>query len=145
MESRNYVELLAIDDDPGRYDYLRVLLREREEAGGTRVRLVVEACRECVERHLPTASAVLLDYDLDGGDLCAACGGWPDVSKGSGYVGILSTAGIPVIVTSASHPENRMALAAALRDAGVRVDVLSASDFGCETRWLGRLWAWGVV
>lgn len=137
--------LLAIDDDPGRYDYLRVLLGEREQAGKVPIRLVVAACRACVERHLPEALAVLLDYDLDSGELCTACGGWVDVDKGSAYVDDLDGSGLPVIVTSASHPANRHALVVALRDVGVRVDLLSAIDYGCETRWLGRLWAWGVL
>ena len=137
--------ILAIDDDPGRYDYLRVLLGERERAGQPPVRLVIATCRACVERHLPESAAVLLDYDLDSGELCAACGGWCDVDKGTGYVNDLGGSGLPVIVTSASHPENRHKLASALSDVGVRVELMSALDYGCEARWLGRLWAWGVL
>lgn len=137
--------ILAIDDDPSRYDYLRVLLGERERAGKDPIRLVIAACRTCVERHLPEARAVLLDYDLDSGELCAACGGWVDVAKGSAYVDDLDGSGLPVVVVSASHPKNRHALHAALTDRGVRAELMTALDYGCEARWLGRLWAWGVL
>lgn len=137
--------ILAVDDDHGRYDYLRVLLEERERSGKPPVLLVVATCRACVELHLRPAAAVLLDYDLDSGALCAACGGWCDVEKGSGYVDAIARRRVPVIVTSASHPDNRRSLADALVGAGVRVEVMSALDYGCEARWLGRLWAWGVL
>ena len=62
--------ILAIDDDPGRYDELRRLLEDRQ--GGVPVVLRVACCSACVAAHLPRAVAVLLDHDLSA-DPCT-CG-----------------------------------------------------------------------
>lgn len=127
--------LLAIDDDPHRYDYLHNLLADRG------VELSVACCAACVARLLPTADAVLLDYDLDSGDLCA-CGAEPDQPKGSAFVD--AVAHLPVVVVSASAMVNRQALAAALRARGATYTLISALEPEPELRWLGWLWARGV-
>lgn len=131
--------LLAIDDDPGRYDYLRCLLAPRG------VELVVASCADCIAGALPRAAAVLLDYDLDGEDPCDCCGGWPQHAKGLAYVPAIVAVGLPVLVTSASCPANRTALVKALREGGARVEQISAADVLPELSWLGQLWAWGVL
>lgn len=130
--------LLAIDDDPGRYDHLADLLTARG------VSLSVACCSACVVRLLPTASAVLLDYDLDGGETCT-CGAVPDRANGLGFVDAIAAARVPVVVVSASALANRKALAAALRENGATVTLLSASDPDPELRWLGWLWSLGVL
>ena len=130
--------LLAIDDDPGRYDHLAVLLSARG------VSLSVACCSACVARLLPTASAVLLDYDLDGGEACG-CGTMPEQANALSYVDAIAAAKVPVVVVSASALANRKALATALRESGATLTLLSASDLDPELRWLGWLWSLGVL
>lgn len=133
--------ILAIDDDPGRFDGLRRLI-------GDRVTLTIAACPACVLAALPTASAVLLDYDLDSGEPCPACfasyGVWSDTSKGIHYAPAIRRLEVPTIVVSCSHPANVKRLVDALRPSS-RVARISAMETECELRWLGRLWAWGVL
>ena len=115
---------------------------------GDRVELVVACCAACVARELPAADAVLLDYDLDSGELCAACGGWPEQVKGTRYAPAIAARGMPVIVTSASHPDNRRRLLADLHHAGLdrrRRTEISANETDPELRWIGWLWAVGVL
>lgn len=137
--------LLAIDDDPGRYDYLRVLLDYRSERGIASPRLVVATCPGCVSRTLPHAAAVLLDYDLDSHDLCPNCGGYAGVSKGIEYIPALVRARLPVIVTSCSAYENRRALLDGLDAGGVPARPIPADSLGVEYAWLGHLWYWSVL
>ena len=133
--------ILAVDDDPPRFDGLRRLI-------GDRVRLTIAACPTCVLAALPTASAVLLDYDLDSGDPCPACfasyGVWSDTSKGIHYAGAIRRLEVPTIVVSCSWRENVDRLVEALRPSP-RVARISALEVECELRWIGRLWAWGVL
>jgi DNA-binding NarL/FixJ family response regulator len=136
--------ILAIDDDAGRYDGLRRLLDQRPGAPA----LVVACCSACVLAHLPRATAVLLDYDLDGQDPCAACDGatFADRHKAILYVPEIAAAGVPVVVTSASYSENVDAMIAKLRAYGVgRIARYSAHDTMPEPHWLAALWSWGVL
>ena len=109
--------ILAIDDDPGRYDHLRRLLEARD------VELFVVACPACVSERVRYASGVLLDYDLDSGEPCAGCwssyGVWSHAAKGLHHVPALAARRVPVVVTSASYHENVSRLCAALREADV--------------------------
>ena len=130
--------LLAIDDDPGRYDHLADLLTARG------VSLSVACCSACVARLLPTASAVLLDFDLDGGETCT-CGAVPDRANGLGFVDAIAAFNVPVIITSASARTNRHALFDVLVARNVFTTMLSASDPDPELRWLGWLWSLGVL
>lgn len=135
--------ILAIDDDPGRYEHLRGLL-------GDRAKLVFATCGACVAGYLTTAAAVLLDYDLDSGEPCPCClasfGVWGEVGlKGSRYADRIVRSGTPVIVTSAA---GRVAdqMAVAMRGAGhSRVARISVVETDPEIRCLGQLWAWGVL
>ena len=115
---------------------------------GDRVRLTIAACPTCVLAALPTANAVLLDYDLDSGDPCPACfasyGLWSDTSKGIHYAPAIRRLEAPTIVVSCSYPENVSRLVEALRPSS-RVARISALEVECELRWIGRLWAWGVL
>ena len=142
------IRLLAIDDDTDRYDGLRRLL-------GERVVLDVASCRECVARLLPSAAAVLLDYDLDSGEPCS-CGRPLIPAKGphmiplkaTDYVPQVAASGLPTVIVSASHPENVRLLRVMLSDAGQSVrlrTVLSVVETDPEIRWLGWLWAAGVL
>lgn len=137
--------LLAIDDDPGRYDYLRVLLDDRSRRGLRTPRLVVATCPACVSRTLPHAAVVLLDYDLDSTDLCPNCGGYAGVSKGIEYIPTLTQARLPVIVTSCSAYENRRALVDGLDAGRVPARSVPADSLGVEYEWLGHLWFWSVL
>ena len=134
--------ILAIDDDSGRFDHLRRLL-------GSRVELVIAACPACVAEHLPRASAVLLDYDLDSGEPCPGClasyGVWAHAAKGLHHVPALAARRVPVVVVSASYPENVSRLCAALREAGVLHAQHRATDVDPEVRWIGALWAMGAL
>lgn len=128
--------ILAIDDDPGRYDGLRQML-------GDRVRLEVVSCRGCVSRLLPECDAVLLDHDL-----CAeacTCGGWPDRESTREDTPAIAVCGVPVIVTSCSAHENRRWLTETLREHNVRVVQHSANEIQPEYHWIGWLWRQGVL
>lgn len=135
--------ILAIDDDSGRFDHLRRLLEARD------VELFVVACPYCVAANLPRASGVLLDYDLDSGEPCPYCfasyGVWAHAAKGIHHVPALAARRVPVVVTSASYPENVSRLCAALRDAGVLHAQHRATDVDPEVRWIGALWAMGAL
>lgn len=135
--------ILAIDDDSSRYDHLRRLLEARD------VELFVVACPTCVGERVRYASGVLLDYDLDSGDPCAGCfasyGVWAHASKGLHHVPALAVRRVPVVVTSASRPENVSRLCAALSAAGVLHAQHRATDVDPEVRWIGALWAMGAL
>lgn len=132
----NRPHLLAIDDDPNRYDGLRRIL-------GERVALSVACCPACVNQLLPGVDAVLLDHDISG-EPCS-CGQWSVEEWTRAYVPLITQSGLPVIVTSASDPANRAWLTRALKDAGVRVVQHSANEIQPEHHWIGLLWAWGVL
>ena len=132
--------LLAIDDDAGRYDGLRRYLGDRSD-----VQVVVACCAACVAQHLPTASAVLLDYDLDSGELCEACGGWPEQVKSTSYLPAVLARRVPTVVTSCSYPANVLGLCRALHQGGVPHIASNAHETDCELRWLGWLWLRGVL
>lgn len=132
----NRPRLFALDDDPGRYDGLRLIV-------GDRVELVVGCCPACVAAHLPRADAVLLDHDLDGWP--CVCGTAHGLADSRGYLPAIVASGPPVIVTSGSASENRRHLTTELLSAGARVTLHSAHEIMPEWVWIGRLWAWGVL
>lgn len=128
--------LLAIDDDPGRYDYLRLLLKQR----GVDLRVV--CCAPCVTEALSLGPvAVLLDHDLS--EECSC--GMPTLTNTRSYLDDIVVSGRPVVVTSCSAPHNRSFLTDYLRDRGVKVRQHSADSLGCEWAWLGMLWYAGVL
>lgn len=141
--------ILAIEDDEPRLGHLARLLEGRSD-----VRLIVVCCPACVARHLPGASAVLLDYDLDytppgavigGGEgLGCKCGERHPCMKGSAYVEQVAARGVPVVVHSA-NPSGARALVAGLRARDADVVGISALEPDCELRWLGWLWARGAL
>ncbi len=129
--------LFAIDDDPARYEHLQRLL-------GAHARVVVGCCPLCVETHLDAAAAVLLDHDLDGAEACA-CGRPTHWENTRPYLLGLMRLGRPVVVTSASSRSNIRHLVDHLRHGGVRHVALSAIETDPELRWIGWLWAEGVL
>ena len=134
--------ILAIDDDPERYEHLIRLLDGRAQ-------VVVACCPTCVAELLPLATAVLLDYDLDSGDPCPRCFAsyalWSSHSKAIVHVGRVAERKIPVIVTSASRSENIHALCLKLKEHGVKPGQYRASDIEPELNWIGRLFVMGVL
>lgn len=127
--------ILAIDDDPFRYQHLVRLL-----AG--RATVTHATCPACVAAHLPNARAVLLDHDL-APSICP-CGEMLDSEANTRpFVPAIRALGIPVIVTSASSRENRKALCDALT--GHPYTALTAVDTDPELKWLGWLWTRGVL
>lgn len=136
--------LLAIDDDIGRYDGLRRYLAEMRKHKPETPRLLVCCCRPCVAAALPNAAAVLLDYDLDSGEFCC-CGHLPEDRTGAAFAAQIAAAEVPVIVTSASHRLNRLALVEDLQARGSTVAEMSAGDVSPELGWVGRLAVWGAL
>jgi len=134
--------ILAIDDDGGRYGHLAHLLEGRAE-------VVVACCPVCVSELLPVATAVLLDYDLDGGDPCprcfASCALWASHPKGIMYADKVAARKVPVVVTSSSSNENVRALCAKLRAYDVRFRQHRATDTDPELKWIAELWLMGVL
>jgi len=143
--------ILCIDDDTERFDGLRRWLERRPGSPA----LVVASCSVCVLDLLPRASVVLLDYDLDGHEDCE---GWrprlcpycrenlPDRAKGIEYVPEVAVSGLPVLVVSASYPDNVKRMCDKLR--GYGVDELarhSATETMLGPVWVAHLWAWGVL
>lgn len=139
--------ILAIDDDRGRYDGLRQMLSNR-------ARVVMASCPGCVVECLEHCDAVLLDHDLNGRDNewnrlpCTRCGG-PNVEKTSRWtLPHIAARGVPVIVTSGSHVDNRRWLYDLLHEAGVTVTRYAATGTDGpepETFWIGWLWRQGVL
>ena len=142
--------ILAIDDDPTRYDGLRRMFEQRADGAPE---FVVASCSVCILAHLPRASAVLLDYDLDSdrdeflGPLCPHCReNVPDRAKGIEYVPEVAAQGVPVVVVSASYRENVDRLCSKLRGYGVdRLARYSAIEAMPEPHWVAALWVWGVL
>ena len=134
--------LLALDDDRDRFAHLATLLAGRAE-------IVHAACPSCVAEALPRADAVLLDYDLDSGEPCPGClaslGVWADVPNGAHHVPAIAARGVPVVVVSASSRENVGRLCIALAEAGVLFTRISAMENDPELKWIGWLWARGVL
>lgn len=130
--------LLAIDDDPHRYEHLGRLLGPRGFA------VDVLHCPACVAEAtaLHIHAAVLLDHDLF--NSCQRC---QTFAKGNTrqHLDRVAAMGVPVVVTSASSAENRRALWEGLRRRGVTCVQLSALEPDCELRWLGWLWAQGAL
>jgi hypothetical protein len=143
--------ILCIDDDTARFDGLRQWLDRRPGSPS----LVVASCSVCILRLLPSASVVLLDYDLDGHDdlegwrprLCPTCGeNLPDRARGIEYVPEVAASGLPVLVVSASYRENVDRMCAKLRGYGVaKMARHSATETMPEPVWVAYLWAWGVL
>lgn len=144
--------ILAIDDDPDRYDGLIQWFVRRGLPSST---LVVASCSVCILQLLPSASAVLLDYDLDGHEdldgwrprLCPACReNLPDRKKGIEYVPEVAASGLPVLVVSASRTVNVDRLCEKLRGYGVtRLARHSSTETMPEPVWVAHLWKWGVL
>lgn len=139
--------LLALDDDRERFAHLATLLAGRAE-------IVYAACPSCVAKALPRADAVLLDYDLDSGEPCPGClasyGVWRgpmhrQQSKGLHHVPAIAARGVPVVVVSASSRENVGRLCIALAEAGVLFTRIAATENDPELKWIGWLWARGVL
>jgi hypothetical protein len=131
--------ILAIDDDPGRYEHLGRLLGSRAD-----LRLVVGCCPRCVRAHLRTAAAVLLDHDLDGAAACS-CGLPQQHDDTRVYLPWVADLKLPTIVTSASSRANVRHLVQQLVQAGVPQVSISAIETDPELRWLGWLWLQGVL
>lgn len=128
--------ILAIDDDPGRYDELQRITYGR-------VRIYVACCEQCVAERLPECAAVLLDHDITG-EPCT-CGEWSTTDDTRPHLPAIAARGVPVIVTSCSDPDNRRALTAALLRGGGHVLQHSANEIQPEMHWLGWLWLQGVL
>lgn len=138
----NLPRLLALDDDRERFSHLANLLHNRAE-------IVYAACPSCVAEALPRVDAVLLDYDLDSGEPCPGClashGVWADAPKGWHHVPAIAARRVPVIVVSASSRENVGRLCTELRDSHVLYTRIGATETEPELRWIGWLWARGVL
>ena len=127
--------ILAIDDDPFRYQHLDRLLAGRAV-------ITHATCPLCVAASIPQATAILLDHDL-GPSICP-CGAWIDQEANTRpFVPMIRASGLPVIVTSASSRENIRALCDAL--AGHPYTALSAVETDPELKWIGWLWTRGVL
>lgn len=146
--------ILAIDDDPGRYSYLQILLDERRAIRGLQHKpppLKIVTCTDCVENALkfedynPWVTAILLDYDLDGADLCSGCGNYNGELKSTAHLDKIIQAHVPVIITSCSGFANRKYLFDKLTEAKVQVASIPADHSGVEREWLGTLWSWGLI
>lgn len=130
--------ILAIDDDPFRYQHLDRLLVGRQSFH----RVTHALCPLCVAASLPKAHAVLLDHDL--GPAYCPCGATIDTkASGREFVPMVRASGLPVIVTSASSRENIRALCDAL--AGHPYTQISAIEIDPELKWIGWLWTRGVL
>lgn len=137
--------VLAIDDDSRRYDELRRL------RPGLDIRAA--SCPACVAALLPTAGAVMLDFDLDLKP-CPRCGrdGAPVTGsgltvgpnphgKGSDHVEAVVARGVPVVVTSAND-EGAAELGRLL---GAHTHVIAPARFsGASLRWAEALDRFGV-
>jgi hypothetical protein len=79
--------------------------------------------------------------------LCPSCTeNLPDRAKGIEYVPEVAASGLPVLVVSASYPENVDRMVAKLRGYGVsRLARHSAMETMPEPVWVAWLWAWGVL
>lgn len=132
--------ILAIDDDPGRYEYLRRLVEPKG------IEVVCVCCESCTLGHLRSGLvfAVLLDYDLDSGEDCG-CGMPPERSKGADYLAEIARTRLPVIVSSCSAYENRRSMTCALQFADTKVTEIAANVQQPELRWIGWLWAVGAI
>lgn len=125
--------ILAIDDDPGRYDGLRVLLNDRIE-------LKIASCKDCIAEFITKADAILLDHDLCSQE--CTCGEWPDIETTREYVNWINNLNIPTIVTSCSNYDNREWLIANLKVPKRRH---SAMEIQPEYHWIGWLWSQNVL
>jgi CheY-like chemotaxis protein len=136
--------ILAIDDDPERFDGLRTFLGRREQRGADPVRFEVATCARCVADLLPHATAILLDYDLDGCEGCVRCRRDQGAAKGTDHLDAVAALGVPVIVVSANATGGQI-MFRRLREAGARVTLIRVLETEPEIRWLGWLWSEGVL
>ena len=135
--------ILAIDDDPTRYEALRAILAERP---GSPL-LVVASCPACVGSYVLHARAVLLDYDLDRNrdpdtdeEQASACTCGTVAAPGhNGGVFVPLLQGRRVIVTSA-NPGGAALLARQLGAPRIRILDMDATE-----RVVCQLWRWGVL
>ena len=141
--------ILAIDDDAARYDDFRSLLAKRN---GSTAELRIASCEACVLAQLQVADVILLDYDLDGRDwgwhrLCPLCEiSLPERAKGIEYVPEIAETKKPVLVVSASYPENVDRLIAKLKAYDVQpLARHSANEIMPEYAWITTLWTWGIL
>ena len=144
--------ILAIDDDPFRYQHFDRLLTGRvgpapllgvgtPHQSSTR-RVTHAVCPACVAAAIPLARAILLDHDL--GPSYCPCGATVDHQANTReFVPMVRASGLPVIVTSASSRENIRALCDAL--AGHNYTQISAIEIDPELKWIGWLWTRGVL
>lgn len=114
--------LLAIDDDPARYQHLSRRLARHE------VVVAVVQNPDAAEILLDSGKvfAVMLDHDMPE---------W----NGQHYAReILAVRNVPVCVSSANHAGAR-AIAAILREYEVPFSVISVTETAADERWLGWL------
>lgn len=133
--------ILAIDDDPDRFDGLVRMLDGRKAAGFSVPDFRVTCKKSEIDIWLPQTTAVLLDYDLDLGDTHYPEKGW---RKGSDYLPMLLAMDLPVVVCSSNYEGGKM-LNRALIQAGKKSVLLRASENDPEIRWLGWLYIHGVI
>ena len=129
--------ILAIDDDIYRYEHFQRMLEPHN------IKVDIVCCSECIKKYITTASAILLDYDLDNGELCE-CENLPDKAKSIHHVDLISQYNLPVIISSASWIENRIALSDALKKRNIIHTRISANDTQPELLWVGWLFVNGV-
>lgn len=121
--------ILAIDDEPSRYFELLNVLPEGCE-------LKVVCCPSCVADHLPQAIAVLLDHDIT--ENPCSCGNRSEYEDVMPYIADIKEARIPVIITSASEPENRFKLSAKF-GGEAETPIISVNDPHHSARWFYHL------
>ena len=129
--------IVAIDDDPGRYDYFKMLCEDKG------IPFKVVACEPCIRKYLPEATGILLDYDLDTETLCAECGGWVEQVQSTQYVPLLNRMDVPVAISSCSYHVNRKYLYQIL-DVTHKV-LMPAWDQNVEHMWIGWLYMRGCL
>lgn len=137
--------ILAIDDDQWRFDGLRRIFRAREAMDVCAPTLNVSADPSYILAELPRCSCVFLDYDLDGlQDIDGGTKPAAPYHKGTGYLDAIVAAQKPVIVVSANY-EGSLRLYGKLSAANVQVKLVRATEDEPETKWMGTLWAWGIL
>lgn len=127
--------ILAIDDEPSRYfDLLKVLPVGYE--------LKVVCCPSCVADYLPQAVAVLLDHDIE--ENPCSCGNWSEYDDVTPYIEDIRGARVPIIITSASAPENRYKLSSKF-GGEAETPIISVNDSHHTARWFYHLHLRGVL
>jgi hypothetical protein len=129
--------IIAIDNDPGRYEYFASLCLEKN------IDFKVVTCGPCIRYFAPRSKAILLDYDMDSGDLCAYCEGYAEQVKTTVYVPLINKCKVPVIISSCSYDINRKHLFEVLTVE--HKTLYPAWDFNVEHKWMGWLYMRGVL